>query len=141
MAEPPLLAGAVQVTVADALPAVAVPIVGAPGAVATAAMVVLVSTGGAPYRRDAVSGRVVSSGHDGGDPLGVFPSHGGVVVVLYNPALGHPMIVAVMDVPKSVMFAPVLNSNWAHLRTVPAVPDAVKVTVMPGVVNVAPAGI
>ena len=34
IAEPPLLAGAVKVTVADALPAVAVPIVGAPGTVA-----------------------------------------------------------------------------------------------------------
>ena len=33
---PPLLAGAVQATVAVALPAVAVPIVGAPGAVSTA---------------------------------------------------------------------------------------------------------
>ena len=31
---PPLLAGAVQVTVADAVPAVAVPMVGAPGVVA-----------------------------------------------------------------------------------------------------------
>ena len=36
IAEPPLLAGAVQRTVADALPAVALPIVGAPGAVAGA---------------------------------------------------------------------------------------------------------
>ena len=36
MAEPPLLAGAVQVTVAEALPAVAVPMVGAPGTVAGA---------------------------------------------------------------------------------------------------------
>ena len=34
MAEPPLLAGAVNVTVAVALPAEAVPIVGAPGTVA-----------------------------------------------------------------------------------------------------------
>ena len=34
MAEPPLLAGALNVTVACALPAVAVPIVGAPGTVA-----------------------------------------------------------------------------------------------------------
>ena len=34
MASPPLLAGAVQVTVADPLPAVAVPTVGAPGVVA-----------------------------------------------------------------------------------------------------------
>jgi hypothetical protein len=33
MAEPPLLAGAVNVTVAWAFPAVAVPIVGAPGTV------------------------------------------------------------------------------------------------------------
>ena len=36
MAEPPSLAGAVQVTVACASPAVAVPMVGAPGAVVTA---------------------------------------------------------------------------------------------------------
>ena len=35
IADPPLLAGAVQLTVACALPAVAVPIVGAPGAVMT----------------------------------------------------------------------------------------------------------
>ena len=34
MAAPPLLAGAVQVTVAEALPKVAVPMVGAPGTVA-----------------------------------------------------------------------------------------------------------
>ena len=34
MAAPPLEAGAVQVTVAEALPAVAVPMVGAPGVVA-----------------------------------------------------------------------------------------------------------
>jgi hypothetical protein len=34
MAEPPLEAGAVKVTVACALPAVAVPMVGAPGTVA-----------------------------------------------------------------------------------------------------------
>ena len=36
MALPPLEAGAVQVTVAEALPAVAVPMVGAPGTVAGA---------------------------------------------------------------------------------------------------------
>ncbi len=34
MAEPPLEAGAVQLTVAEALPPVAVPMVGAPGTVA-----------------------------------------------------------------------------------------------------------
>jgi hypothetical protein len=34
MAEPPLLAGAVNVTVACALPAVALPMVGAPGTIA-----------------------------------------------------------------------------------------------------------
>ena len=34
MADPPLEAGAVQVTVAEALPTVAVPMVGAPGSVA-----------------------------------------------------------------------------------------------------------
>ena len=34
MAEPPLLAGAVKVTLACALPAVAVPMVGAPGTTA-----------------------------------------------------------------------------------------------------------
>ncbi len=44
MALPPLEAGAVQVTVALALPAVAVPMVGAPG---TATIFVLVRTGGA----------------------------------------------------------------------------------------------
>src|SRR6476619_4497598 len=41
MGEPPVLAGAVHVTVADALPAVAVPMVGAPGAVAAAAGVIV----------------------------------------------------------------------------------------------------
>ena len=37
IADPPLLPGAVQRTVADALPAVAVPMVGAPGALPAAA--------------------------------------------------------------------------------------------------------
>jgi hypothetical protein len=47
IAEPPLLAGAVNVTVACPFPAVAVPIVGAPGTVEVTAIVIKVSS--SPY--------------------------------------------------------------------------------------------
>jgi hypothetical protein len=143
MAEPPSLLGGVHVTVACALPAVADPIVGAPGTVVTAAIVVLVSTAGAPACKDALRGRevCVALGHDGGVPVGVTPSHGGTDVGDNNPALGHPTMAAVIAVPKIVMLAEVSNSNWAQLRAVPTAPDAVRVTVTVGVVSVAPAGI
>jgi hypothetical protein len=123
MAEPPSLAGAVHVTVACALPAVAVPMVGAPGAVAAPVMVVLVMTGGAPYWRDAGSGRVVTA------------------APVYAPVLGHPSTGTVREMEPRVMFAAVLNSNWLQLMTVPVAPDAVRLTVTDGVVNVAPDGI
>lgn len=45
MAAPPLLAGAVNVTLAEPLPAVAVPMVGAPGTVAGAATVSVIAVG------------------------------------------------------------------------------------------------
>jgi hypothetical protein len=86
-------------------------------------MVVLVITGGAPYWRDAGSGRAVTA------------------APVYRPALGHPSTSAVIELPKIVMFAAVLNSNWLQLRAVPVAPDAVRLTVTVGVVNVAPAGI
>jgi len=46
-----------------------------------------------------------------------------------------------MELPKSVMLAAVLNSNCAQSRTVPTAPDAVRLTVVVGVVSTAPAGI
>ena len=59
MALPPLLAGAVKATVALALPAVAVPIVGAPGTVAATFGVTLFdATEGAPVPKALVAATV-----------------------------------------------------------------------------------
>src|SRR6516225_4033467 len=95
MVEPPSLLGAVHVTVAWALPPVAVPMVGAPGAVLAAEIVVLVNTGGGPDSRPlsnvpaavpvastAFNGRKVMVGHE--PPLTVSPLHGGDVEVAYR---------------------------------------------------------
>ena len=58
MAEPPLLAGAVNVTVACALPAVAVPIVGAPGTVAGVTLFEAAEAGPVPSAFVAVTVKV-----------------------------------------------------------------------------------
>ena len=57
-AEPPLLAGGVKVTVACALPAVAVPIVGAPGSVAGVTLLEAADAGPVPTAFVAVTVKV-----------------------------------------------------------------------------------
>jgi hypothetical protein len=58
IAEPPLLAGAVKVTVAWALPAVAAPIVGAPGTVAGVTLFEAAEAGPVPTPLVAVTVKV-----------------------------------------------------------------------------------
>jgi hypothetical protein len=109
-----LEAGAVQVTVALASPAVAVPMVGAPGTVAAAAIVVLVSTGGAAYAGAVGDGDVATT------------------------TAGYPRAVALSVVPSAVKLAVVSNSLWVQLRSVPPAPEAVRVVVTSGSVSVDP---
>ncbi len=125
MAAPPFEDGAVQltVTVPSAL-AVAVPMVGAPGAVgvtAAAAMVVDAMVTG-------VAAGIVDE---------LVRSLAGSAVV----PVGQPWTVVEMAVPRREMVALESNSVICAFSTVPTAPDAVMTVLMVGKVMVAPAGI
>ena len=117
MAEPPSEAGAVQVTVTEPLAlAVAVPMVGAPGAVDAAVMVVVASGTG-------LAGGMGDDELVAEDGRGVDPS-------------GQPCTDSDAEFPSTVMFAVVSNSLISATNEVPTAPVALRVVVMVGNVTV-----
>ena len=107
-------------TVAEAFPAVAVPMVGAPGTVLAAVMVVV------------LRGTGVAAGM--GDEL--VRSEAGSAVV----PVGQPCTVVEMLDPSSDTVAVESNSEISAGSAVPGAPEAVSTVLMVGKVTVAPAG-